>query len=153
MIPESTKLARLMAVLQLSLIQGPWSRLRRIEVHRFVTPIDTTDTVKLHSFAGTRETVLCLGSTYEQIVSKAKDDSLAVNVFKTYVLFSESTDINIMATDDQVISGGSVIFGTNNRTTITHLDSDSDRTGDGISPLNSFGCGIAETFRKIDAPK
>jgi len=111
-------------------------------VHRFVTPIDTTDTVKLHSFAGTKENMLCLGSTYEQIISKATDDSLTVNVFKTYVLFTDSTDINIMSTDDQVISGGSVIFGTNDRTAITQTVAGQEHqyelTGGGsflISPL------------------
>ena len=61
-------------------------------VHRFITPIDSTDTVKLHSFAGTKESVLCLGSTYEQleIIAKATDDSLALCVFQTYVLFTDS---------------------------------------------------------------
>ena len=63
-------------------------------VHRFITPIDPTDTVKLHSFAGTKESVLlCLGSTYEQIIAKATDDSLALYVFKTYVLYTDSQDI------------------------------------------------------------
>jgi hypothetical protein len=52
-------------------------------VHRFITPIDTSDTVKLHSFAGTRESMLCLGSTYEQIISKAIDDFLQSGIVAT----------------------------------------------------------------------
>jgi hypothetical protein len=66
----------------------------------------------------------------------------ALNVFKTYILFTDSTDINIMSTDDQVISGGSVHFGTNNRRTITQTaagqEHQYDLTGGGsclISPL------------------
>jgi len=115
-------------------------------VHRFITPIDTSDTVKLHSFAGTRESMLCLGSTHEQIISEAVDGSLALNVFKTYVLFTDSTDINIMSTDDLVISGGSVHFGTNNRTTITQTvaghEHQYDLTGGGSYLISSLGGAI-----------
>jgi hypothetical protein len=115
-------------------------------VHRFITPIDATDTVKLHSFAGTKESVLCLGSTYEQIISKAIDDSLAVNVFRTYVLFTDSPDINILSTDDQVISGGSVHFGTNDRTTITQTVAGQERqydlTGGGSYLVSALGGAI-----------
>jgi hypothetical protein len=119
-------------------------------VHRFITPIDPTDTVKLHSFAGTKESVLCLGSTYEQIISKVMDDSLALTVFNTYVLFTDSPDINIMSTDDQVISGGSVHFGTNERTTITQLIAGQERQYDftgGGSYLVSASGGATELRR------
>ena len=119
-------------------------------VHRFITPIDHTDTVKLHSFAGTKESVLCLGSTYEQIIAKATDDSLAPYVFKTYVLFTDSQDTKIMSTDDQVISGGSVHFGANDRTTITQTVAGEERqydfTGDGSYLVSASG-GATELRR------
>jgi len=69
------------------------------DMDRFVTVIDTTDTVQLHSFSGRHESLLCLGSVLKQIISEATDGSLSVNVFKNYVL-NDDSEIEIMATDD-----------------------------------------------------
>jgi hypothetical protein len=43
-----------------------------------------------------------------------------VNVYKTYLL-NDDADIDIMATDDLVVSGGSIHFGTNEKTSISQL--------------------------------
>ena len=69
---------------------------------RFVTVVDTTDTVQLQSFSGRKEPMLCLGSVFQQVISEATDGSLSVNVYKNYLLSDES-DIDIMSTDDLVI--------------------------------------------------
>jgi hypothetical protein len=90
-------------------------------IDRCITTIDPTDTVNLHSFSGRREPVLCIGSTTQQIISEATDGSLSVNVFKAYMLHSDGGDIDIMATDDLVIAGGSIHFGTNERTVVTQV--------------------------------
>ena len=89
-------------------------------IDRFVTVVDTTDTVQLHSFSGRHESLLCLGSVLQQVISEATDGSLAVNVYKNYLL-NDDSDIDIMSTDDLVISGGSIHFGTNEKTSISQL--------------------------------
>lgn len=73
------------------------------DMDRFVTVIDTTDTVQLQSFSGRHESLLCLGSVLKQIISEATDGSLSVNVFKNYVL-NDDSEIDIMSTDDLVVT-------------------------------------------------
>jgi hypothetical protein len=124
-------------------------------IDRFITPVDPNDTVRLHSFSGRREPMLCIGSSTEQMITVAIDGSLSMNVFKTYLLHGDTEDIDIMCTDDLVIAGGSIHFGTNERTSITQLvvgERLQYEFTDGRSYLVSATGGATplETFRKLN---
>jgi hypothetical protein len=77
-----------------------------------ITVIDTTDRLKLKSFSGNQERLLCLGSTTKQKICLTTTGALTVYIWKNYV-FKAGVHFDIMSINELEVAGGSAHFGTN----------------------------------------